>query len=160
MTTDRSRGRRRAASAPTSTLGGVAEDMRQATLATLNGVIQDAELAGAEAQEARSAGELAALQFEWAAQQWSRSLQAAADMLRGWLEVQTVWWQGVEQAARAGLQPWQVAGPAPAPAPAPPDADAAWPASPAELLARCGEYRDAVVHAWMRALDHDLRQVR
>lgn len=154
MKTDRPQGRQCAASKRSNSLTDVARQMRQATLATLNGVIHDAQLAGEEAQKARSAGELAALQLQWAAQQWSRGQHVAADLLRGWLEAQAVWWHGVEKAVDASLQPWLAVTPATAP---PRDTDAAWPTSLAELALRSGEVRDAVARAWMSALVHDLR---
>ena len=149
---------RRAAAAPPSgrpaSLVELLEQMRRDAVTTLDGVAHDAALAEQEARQTQQPAELAALQFEWAAQQWSRGLLSASGALRAWLELQAMAWEQCEASVRAGLAPWSRPG---GTAVSIPDDAVAWPVSLADGARRSSEVAHAVVQAWITALDHDLQ---
>lgn len=124
---------------PTKAFTRVGEHMQRAAIASLTGVAHDAELASQEARETSDLAGLTVLQWEWAAQEWGRGLQAASSALGGWLEIQAAWWGMFEASASAALGRWMVD------------------ASPAGAT----DSRDigtAMANAWLSALHHDLQR--
>ena len=131
------------------------EGIKAANDTLLGGLAHDANLARDAAIHAPDLGQLAVVQFEWAAEQCARGAQAWASVWSALFDAQATCWRDAEAFSRAGLQPWLAAARSELPVNGNLESMTA-DFSPQMLMQRAAAVWTILGQTWINAMEHDL----